>query len=186
MSRTHYIASAICTITAFWGAASLNAATEDIMIMHFQFDPDEITVEAGTTVRWTNHDSIEHTVTSQKAKDTLIHDGRFDSGLMNRGDVFEFHFVDPGEYWYWCVPHGSSMQGVVYVVPRRPCLGDMNCDGGIDFDDIDPFVLALVSPEDYAVAYPDCNVLNGDTDQDGDVDFDDIDELIELLGSDCS
>ncbi|MEW6250819.1 MAG: hypothetical protein AB1716_09235, partial [Planctomycetota bacterium] len=32
--------------------------------------------------------------------------------------------------------------------------GDLNCDGAVNFDDINPFVLALSDPAGYAVAYP--------------------------------
>jgi hypothetical protein len=60
-------------------------------------------------------------------------------------------------------------------------LGDMNCDGSIDFDDIDPFVVAIVDQGDYESAYPDCRYLNADTNKDGAVDFDDIDSFVECL-----
>lgn len=40
--------------------------------------------------------------------------------------------------------------------------GDMNCDGIVNNFDIDPFVLAILSPADYALAYPDCPISNGD------------------------
>ncbi len=61
-------------------------------------------------------------------------------------------------------------------------LGDMNCDGAVTFDDINPFVLALSDPAAYAATYPNCNVLNGDCDSDGDVDFDDINCFVALFG----
>jgi hypothetical protein len=60
-------------------------------------------------------------------------------------------------------------------------LGDLNCDGEANFDDIDPFVLALSSPDEYLIAFPNCNILNGDCNQDGNVDFDDIDAFVALL-----
>jgi subtilisin family serine protease len=61
-------------------------------------------------------------------------------------------------------------------------LGDLDCDGDVDFDDINPFVLALTDPVAYQAAYPNCNYLNADCDQDGDVDFDDINSFVALLG----
>src|SRR5262249_31525806 len=36
-------------------------------------------------------------------------------------------------------------------------LADMNCDGVVDGDDIEGFVLALIDPTAYAVMYPACN-----------------------------
>ncbi len=61
-------------------------------------------------------------------------------------------------------------------------IGDMNCDGVLDFDDINPFVLALTGSESYYAAYPDCDWLNGDVNGDGTVDFDDINVFVSLIG----
>ncbi len=60
-------------------------------------------------------------------------------------------------------------------------LGDMNCDGAVDFNDIDGFVAALVGPAAYAAQFPWCLVLNADGDRSGQVDFNDIDDFIGLL-----
>ena len=62
-------------------------------------------------------------------------------------------------------------------------FGDINCDGRRDFDDIDPFVLALSGEESYDAAFPNCNHLLADCDRNGAVDFDDIDPFVALLGS---
>jgi hypothetical protein len=64
--------------------------------------------------------------------------------------------------------------------PER-LLGDLNCDGAVTFDDIEPLVLALVSRAVYESAYPACDWLNGDVNQDGHVDFDDLDGFIAAL-----
>ena len=61
--------------------------------------------------------------------------------------------------------------------------GDLDCTGGVDFDDINPFVVALSGEAAYNAAYPNCEWLNADCDGDGDVDFDDINAFIALLGS---
>jgi hypothetical protein len=63
--------------------------------------------------------------------------------------------------------------------PKTP--GDMNCSGEVDFDDIDPFVVALISQSDYESQYPGCNFLNADVNGDDSVDFSDIDPFVELL-----
>jgi hypothetical protein len=59
--------------------------------------------------------------------------------------------------------------------------GDLNCDGAINFDDIDPFVLALTDPAGYHAAYPNCDYLLADINGDGAVTFDDIDPFVVLL-----
>lgn len=59
--------------------------------------------------------------------------------------------------------------------------GDMNCDGIVNNFDIDPFVLALVDPDAYTVAFPNCNRLAADVNGDGSVDNFDIDPFVLLL-----
>ncbi len=61
--------------------------------------------------------------------------------------------------------------------------GDVNCDGSVDFFDIDPFLLALFDPAAYAAAFPGCD--NGDVNNDGNVDFFDIDPFLACLFSGC-
>jgi RHS repeat-associated protein len=59
----------------------------------------------------------------------------------------------------------------------------MDCDGDVDFADINPFILAISDPNAYQAQFPTCNLLNGDLDGDGDVDFDDIDYFGGLFGA---
>ncbi len=67
------------------------------------------------------------------------------------------------------------------VMPPPYLLGDMNCDMTVDFGDINPFVLALVNPTSYALAFPGCNSMNGDINGNGVVEFGDINPFIALL-----
>jgi len=67
------------------------------------------------------------------------------------------------------------------VPPSNPSLGDMNCDGVVDFGDINPFVLALTNPIEYGVMYPSCDIMHGDINDDGNVDFGDINLFVQLL-----
>jgi len=62
-------------------------------------------------------------------------------------------------------------------------LGDMNCDGGVDFGDINPFVMALLDPVGYHGQYANCNILNGDINGNGSVDFADINPFVALLSA---
>ncbi len=59
--------------------------------------------------------------------------------------------------------------------------GDTNCDGSIDFFDIDPFLLALFNPAAYQTAFPACTVSSADTNGDGSIDFFDIDAFLLLI-----
>ncbi len=74
----------------------------------------------------------------------------------------------------------KSDPATLTVIPCRS-PGDMNCDGIVDFFDIDPFLLALFAPGDYQSAFPTCVILNGDMNNDNGVDFFDIDPFILCL-----
>lgn len=63
--------------------------------------------------------------------------------------------------------------------PQR--AGDLNCDGTVDFFDIDTFILALTDPAAHQAAFPGCDGRNADINQDGALDFFDLDPFLELL-----
>ncbi len=92
---------------------------------------------------------------------------------------------DPDEWAYGHGPQGDEVRIYNYVRPVRGpvmVLGDMDCDFEVDFDDIDPFVLALNGEAEYEAAYPDCDWRQADANQDGAVDFDDVAAFVGLLG----
>jgi len=62
-----------------------------------------------------------------------------------------------------------------------PKPGDLNCDGHVDFDDINPFVAALVGRAGYEATYPACRWMNADIDNSNTVDFDDINPFVACL-----
>ncbi len=59
--------------------------------------------------------------------------------------------------------------------------GDVNCDGQVDFRDINPFVLLLTNPDAWHATFPGCPTINGDINGDGVVDFRDINPFVLLL-----
>jgi hypothetical protein len=64
---------------------------------------------------------------------------------------------------------------------RRILIGDVNCDGMVDFGDINPFVLLLSNPVAWQGAFPGCPLVNGDINGDGAVNFGDINPFVALL-----
>ncbi len=60
-------------------------------------------------------------------------------------------------------------------------IGDVNCDGSVDFFDIDPFLLALFDAPGYELQYPSCDIGQADVNLDGSVDFFDIDAFLAAL-----
>jgi hypothetical protein len=74
-----------------------------------------------------------------------------------------------------------SMSALVCTPPH---LGDVNCDGSTNFADINPFVLALSSPDAYAQQFPGCPLENRDINMDGVLNFGDINAFVALLSGD--
>ena len=69
-----------------------------------------------------------------------------------------------------------------YVATPAPGrAGDMNCDGAVDFGDINPFVTALTSRAAFQAQHPACAWITGDINGDGTVDFGDINPFVALL-----
>jgi plastocyanin len=101
------------TATATGGGTAAAAVIKD-----FAFTPQTITVKAGTTVTWTNQDSVQHTVTSADAIGVNANvTSDFDSGLLGQGQTFSFTFTKAGTYFYLCTPHRAmpAMHGEVIV-----------------------------------------------------------------------
>jgi hypothetical protein len=64
------------------------------------------------------------------------------------------------------------------------CTGDMNCDGQVDFGDINPFVLYLSDVSAWQSRYPNCPPQNGDINLNCVYpSFDDINPFVRLLSS---
>ncbi len=62
---------------------------------------------------------------------------------------------------------------------------DANCDGSVNFFDIDAFLLAVLDPAAFAAQYPTCETPNADVNRDGRIDFFDIDPFLACLFGSC-
>src|SRR5450756_3230161 len=71
---------------------------------NLSFDPQELTVTAGTEVTFKNEDSVTHTFTGTD----------FDSGDIQPGGEFKHTFATAGSYDYHCSIH-PSMTGKIVV-----------------------------------------------------------------------
>ena len=69
------------------------------------FNPDQITVRAGDSITWVNHDSDRH---------HLQGDG-FESKDLPNNSSFKVEFPEPGEIAYHCTIH-TYMEGKVVVL----------------------------------------------------------------------
>ena len=77
--------------------AAAAQSTDKVDIADFAFDPETITVKAGTKVTWTNSDDATHTATAD--------DGSFDTGDLDKGDSKSVTFDKPGTFTYYCRFH---------------------------------------------------------------------------------
>lgn len=93
------------------------AQAGDVMVIDNEFDPEGITVTAGTTVVWEQTGDNPHSVTAD--------DGSFDSHencppvCMQNGETHEVTFDEAGQVPYFCKIHGSEggggMSGTITV-----------------------------------------------------------------------
>jgi plastocyanin len=74
------------------------------------FSPEDLTINVGDTVVWTNNDDSPHTVTAD--------DGQFNSGNMGEGATWSYTFAEAGTYGYHCNYHGSMTGSVTVVDPE--------------------------------------------------------------------
>jgi plastocyanin len=81
-------------------------ANADVRIDNFSFNPNTLTVPVGTTVTWTNHDDIPHTVVST--------DEVFHSKVRDTDETFSYTFTKAGTYPYYCSIH-PKMTGKIVV-----------------------------------------------------------------------
>ncbi len=81
----------------------------------FAFSPAEVTVPAGSAVRWVNDENMFHTVTSTDSIAVRRANGLFNKSLAKKGDTFTYTFTKPGVYHYYCQPHTDFMWGEVTV-----------------------------------------------------------------------
>jgi hypothetical protein len=100
------------------------------------------------------------------------------TGTEWRFDVVRFPYASAATAW---TEYPLVCPCSVSLPDESP--GDVNCDGVVNFADINPFVLALSNPAAWQAAYPGCPVLNGDINGDGVVSFADINPFVMLLSS---
>jgi plastocyanin len=83
------------------------AAAAAVGIDNFTFNPQTVTVKAGTTVTWTNKDDIPHGI-------AVTNNAFKRSQALDTDDSFSFTFTTPGTYQYFCYIH-PHMTGTIVV-----------------------------------------------------------------------
>lgn len=85
--------------------ASVSIPTNAATLGNRAFAPPQLNVAPGTTVTWTNTDTVTHTSTSDVAG--------WDSGALAPGGRFSFEFRTAGTFPYHCIIHPGMVGRVV-------------------------------------------------------------------------
>lgn len=100
-------------------------ATVQIDIKDFAYTKKNVKIKKGTTVTWTNLDSIKHNVMAEHDDSEIAHDAptvssaeSLNGPLLNQGESYTFTFNSVDTVPYHCSPH-PDMKGSVYVVDAQ-------------------------------------------------------------------
>lgn len=117
------------------------AASQSVAMLDNRFQPQEVHIDPGDTVVWSNQGQNPH--------DIRADDGSFKSGPKNQGETFQQRFDEEGFYYYHCNLHGArkkiGMWGLVVVGNPDPDT-DPYKDLGGGTKDVRP---KLVVPKDF-------------------------------------
>lgn len=93
---------------ALFSFGALAEQLVDVRIEGYQYQPAEVTIRVGDSVRWTNHEKrTSHSVLFPR-------DGGLESERLFSQESWQRRFEKPGRYDYHCGPH-PEMKGVVVV-----------------------------------------------------------------------
>jgi plastocyanin len=87
--------------------ARAQTAAAAVSIDNFTFNPQKLTVKAGTKVTWTNKDDIPHGIAATGNAFAR-------SAAIDTDNTYSFTFTTPGAYQYFCYIH-PHMTGTIVV-----------------------------------------------------------------------
>jgi plastocyanin len=77
------------------------------------FQPSNVTIKAGDTVKWVNNKLPPHNIVFE---DKALASKSHDQMMFSPGETYELSFDTPGTYGYYCAPHrGAGMVGKITV-----------------------------------------------------------------------
>jgi plastocyanin len=88
----------------------VKSGSVQIAYRNITINPDTLRVKTGTTIHWTNFDSVTHNVTSESGPQ------HFASGSLPAGKGFSVTLNKPGKINYECTIHPATMNGSIEVV----------------------------------------------------------------------
>lgn len=90
------------------------AATVNVTMKGFAFDPATLTVNVGDTVTWTNQDTAPHNATAD--------DGTFKTADFTQGQSASVTMTKPGTFTYTCTIHPRMKATIVVQAAGTPGL----------------------------------------------------------------
>ena len=97
-------ASSPTTVTSTPTNQTQVVTLSNISIQNLAFNPQTLTIKAGTEVMWTNNDSVTHSIKSST----------INSVPLNAGDTIKYTFKTAGTFNYTCGIH-PSMTGTIII-----------------------------------------------------------------------
>ncbi|HKH79980.1 MAG TPA: plastocyanin/azurin family copper-binding protein [Solirubrobacteraceae bacterium] len=91
-------------------SSPIRSGVVPVAYRNIAIDPDTLRVKVGSTIKWTNYDSVEHNVTSEGGV------AKFASKDFGEGGTYEIKVTKPGIIHYECTIHPASMNGAIEVV----------------------------------------------------------------------
>lgn len=104
--RVGYSAANLTPLDAAAFHVPVNGEVKTVLMNHFRFQPDRLTIHVGDTVEWKNLDIVPHTATAVNPKS-------FDSGQIATGASWRFTFKRKGAYDYECTLHPNMKAKLV-------------------------------------------------------------------------
>jgi plastocyanin len=92
-------------------SAAVQSGTVQIAYRDITIEPDTLRVKVGSTVKWTNYDSVQANVTSIGGGPQRIASKNF-----GEGGTFEVKLEKPGVIHYECTLYPTTMNGTIEVV----------------------------------------------------------------------
>jgi len=97
----------VCSLGAFVGGAAAQQTLE-VTIREYRFEPAELRIKAGDTVKWVNREKrTSHSV-------LFPAENGLESERLFPQESWQRTFTQPGTYGYRCGPH-EEMHGLVVV-----------------------------------------------------------------------
>ncbi|MFN8035265.1 MAG: plastocyanin/azurin family copper-binding protein [Acidimicrobiia bacterium] len=86
--------------------------TVDVQAKDNSFDPQNIRISVGVTVKWTNKGRIPHNIKAADSKQDFGKKFGVDTASFAPAKTYSFTFNAPGTYSYYCTLHGAPNAGM--------------------------------------------------------------------------